>query len=79
MTDPMVSCYDPSRPERVEVIRSVQRRRHWTTQEKVRTVEETHLPGQSVSIVARRHGISAKPAGSRGSCSRGGASWHVAR
>ena len=59
MTDPTVSSYDPSRAERVEVITSVQRRRHWTTEEKVCLVEETFLPGQSVSLVARRHGISA--------------------
>jgi transposase len=59
MTDPMVSSYDPARADRVEVITSVQRRRHWTTEEKVRIVEETYLPDNSVSIVARRHGISA--------------------
>lgn len=59
MTDPTVSSCDPSRVERVEVITSVQRRRHWTTEEKMRIVDETHLPGNSVSIVARRHGISA--------------------
>ena len=59
MTDPTVSSYDPPRAERVEVITSVQRRRHWTTAEKVRIVEETYLPGQSVSLVARRHGVSA--------------------
>ena len=59
MTDPTVSSYDPPRAERVEVITSVQRRRHWTTAEKVRIVEETYLPGQSVSVVARRHGVSA--------------------
>ena len=50
MTDRMVSSNDPPRAERVEVITSVQRRRHWTTQEKVRLVEETYLPGQSVSL-----------------------------
>ncbi|WP_245372227.1 MULTISPECIES: IS3 family transposase [Methylobacterium] len=55
----MVSSNDPPRAERVEVITSVQRRRHWTTQEKVRLVEETYLPGQSVSLVARRHGLNA--------------------
>lgn len=59
MTDPTVSSYDLPRAERVEVITSVQRRRHWTTEEKVRIVDETHLPGNSVSIIARRHGISA--------------------
>jgi transposase-like protein len=41
------------------VITSIQRRRHWTTQEKVRLVEETDLPGQSVSLVAHRHGLNA--------------------
>ncbi|WP_443192917.1 IS3 family transposase [Methylobacterium sp. NMS14P] len=55
----MVSSNDPPRAERIEVITSVQRRRHWTTQEKVRLVEETYLPGQSVSLVARRHGLNA--------------------
>lgn len=59
MTDPMVSSYDPPRAERIEVITSVQRRRRWTTEEKVRIVDETYLPGNPVSIIARRHGISA--------------------
>ena len=47
------------RAERVEVITSVQRRRRWSTEEKVRIVEETYLPGNSVSLVARHHGIAA--------------------
>ena len=59
MTDPMVSSYGQLRAERVEVITSVQRRRRWSTEEKVRIVEETYLPGSSVSIVGRRYGISA--------------------
>jgi transposase len=50
---------DPNAPSpRVEVITSVQRRRRWTTAEKVRLVEETMQPGSSVSFVARRTGIS---------------------
>ena len=54
----MTGSYEaPPRAERVEVITSVQRRRRWLTQEKVRIVEETYLPGNSVSLVARRHGI----------------------
>src|SRR3954452_20771165 len=58
MPDPMSGSYeDPPRAERVEVITSVQRRRRWSTEEKVRIVEETYLPGNSVSLVARRHGI----------------------
>jgi len=40
-----------------EVLSGVQRRRRWTPEEKVRIVEETYLPGISVSFVARRHGI----------------------
>ena len=59
MTDRMVNSNNPPRAERTEVITAVQRRRHWTTQEKVRHVEETYLPGQSVSLVARRHGLNA--------------------
>jgi transposase len=54
----MTGSYEgPPRAERVEVITSVQRRRRWSTEEKVRIVEETYLPGNSVSLVARRHGI----------------------
>ena len=40
-----------------EVLSGVERRRRWTPEEKVRIVEETYLPGMSVSYVARRHGI----------------------
>jgi len=40
----------------VEVVASVQRRR-WTLAEKLRIVEESSLPGMSVSYVARKHGI----------------------
>ena len=58
MPDPMTGSFEgPPRAERVEVITSVQRRRRWSTEEKVRIVEETYLPGNSVSLVARRHGI----------------------
>ena len=49
---------DPSAPPpRVGVITSVQRRRRWSTAEKVRLVEEAAQPGMSVSYVARRHGV----------------------
>lgn len=54
----MTMTSDPfSPPPRVEVITSVQRRRRWTTAEKVRLVEEAMQPGMSVSYVARRAGI----------------------
>ncbi|WP_267414892.1 IS3 family transposase, partial [Sphingomonas sp. GC_Shp_4] len=41
-----------------DVLSGVQRRRRWTPEEKVRIVEETYLPGMSVSLVARQRGIS---------------------
>src|SRR5271167_263759 len=43
--------------DRVEVITSVQRRRRWSAEEKARIVQETYVPGVSVSLVARQHGI----------------------
>ncbi|MDD1453154.1 transposase [Sphingomonas sp. H160509] len=39
------------------VITGVQRRRRWTPKEKVRIVEETYLPGMSISLITRRHDI----------------------
>ncbi len=39
------------------ILSGIERRRRWTPEEKVRIVEETYLPGMSVSYVARRHGI----------------------
>lgn len=42
---------------RVQVITSVQRRRRWSTAEKVRLVEEAMQPSMSVSYVARQAGI----------------------
>ena len=54
----MTMISDPvSSPSRVEVITSVERRRRWSTPEKVRLVEEAMQPGLSVSHVARRAGI----------------------
>ena len=44
--------------QRIEVITSVQHRRRWAVAEKIEIVEETELPGMSVSYVARKHGIS---------------------
>ncbi len=56
MVTTMASDPRPPRP-RVGVITSVQRRRRWTTAEKVRLVEETMQPGMSASLLARRAGI----------------------
>jgi transposase len=43
---------------KIEVITSVQRRRRWSVAEKLEMVEESELPGMSVSYVARKYGIS---------------------
>lgn len=43
--------------ERIEVITSVQRRRRFTVEQKIRLVEESNRPGMSVSHVARIHGV----------------------
>jgi transposase len=43
--------------ETVEVITSVQRRRHWSAQEKKAFVEEAEQPGMSMSAVARKYGV----------------------
>ena len=40
----------------IEIIADGGRRRHWSAEEKLRIVEET-LGGESVSVVARRHGV----------------------
>ena len=43
--------------EQIEVNTSGQRRRRWSAEQKVAIVQETYVPGMSVSVVARRHGI----------------------
>ena len=45
--------------QRIEVIMGASRRRRWTTEEKLRIVDETLRSGESISIVARRHGVAA--------------------
>ena len=45
-----------SNSPRIEVI-GVERRRRWSVEEKIRLVEESSLPGMSVSYVARKHGV----------------------
>ena len=43
--------------EKIQVITSVQRRRRFTVEQKIRLVEESNRPGMSVSHVARIHGV----------------------
>ncbi len=44
--------------DRVEVVTSVQRRRRFTPEQKRAIIEEAEQPGSSISIVARKYGIS---------------------
>ena len=43
----------------VEVITTVERRRRWSREEKLRMVAESAQPGRTASQVAREHGIAA--------------------
>src|SRR3954451_20422357 len=41
----------------VEIITGRERRRHWSIEQKLKVVGETHEPGARVSDVAARHGV----------------------
>jgi transposase len=41
----------------VEIITSIQRRRHWTAEQKKAMVEEADQPGNSLSSVARKYEV----------------------
>lgn len=43
--------------QRIELITGTRRRRHWSTDEKLRIIEESLEPGETVSSVARRNGV----------------------
>lgn len=43
---------------RIEVITSVERRRRWTPEEKQQLLRESEQPGNSISAVARKYGVS---------------------
>ena len=43
--------------QRIEVIPGTARRRRWTTEQKIRIIEESFDSGASVSEVARRNGV----------------------
>ena len=51
-----MSGYSAKDNPTVEIVHSMQRRR-WSISEKVRMVEETYLPGMSVSQVARMNAV----------------------
>jgi transposase len=43
--------------QRIEVITGVARRRRWSAEQKLRIVEDSLQSSESVSVVARRHGV----------------------
>lgn len=43
--------------QRIEIITGTERRRRWSAEEKLRIVEEALTSADSVSAVARRHGV----------------------
>jgi transposase len=43
--------------QRIELITGTRRRRYWSTDEKLRLIEESLEPGETVSSVARRNGV----------------------
>ena len=47
------------RPNGVEVVTSVHRRRRWTPEQKLEIVKQTNESGSSVSLLARQHGLHA--------------------
>jgi transposase len=46
-----------SNKEHIHIVTSVERRRHWSPQDKKIIVEETYQPGNSISLVARKYAI----------------------
>ena len=50
---PIMTSHNPKR----EVLPGPERRRRWSTAEKLAVIQETYEPDATVSIVARRHGL----------------------
>lgn len=55
LLEPKTNAGEPVR--RLEVFTGAGRRRAWTAEQKARIVAESHRGGESVSAVARRHGL----------------------
>lgn len=47
----------PEDYQRIELITGTARRRYWSTEQKLRIIEESFEPGETVSSVARRNGV----------------------
>lgn len=48
---------EPKTIQRIEVLTGPERRRHWSTEDKERIVAESYSGADSVSRIARRHGL----------------------
>lgn len=58
---------------RIEVLDSVERRRRWTAEDKQALLRESEMPGNSISSVARKYGVSPSQMFSwRKQCQKGG-------
>jgi transposase len=58
ISEPMpMSKPGPEAPRRIEVFTGAGRRRAWTPEEKAAFVAESHVAGETVCGVARRHGL----------------------
>jgi transposase len=58
ISEPMhMSKPGPEAPRRIEVFTGAGRRRSWTPEEKAGFVAESHVAGETVCGVARRHGL----------------------
>ena len=58
ISEPMyMSKPEPDAPRRIEVFTGAGRRRTWSVEEKAAFVAESHVAGETVCGVARRHGL----------------------
>jgi transposase len=58
ISEPMhMSKPEPEGPRRIEVFTGAGRRRAWSADEKAAFVAESHIAGETVCGVARRHGL----------------------
>ena len=60
ITEHMHMSRDEEPVRRIEVFTGAGRRRSWSDEDKSRIIAESHVQGETVSAVARRHGMTAQ-------------------
>lgn len=50
--------FEPQKLSQIKIIQDIGRRRRWSRDEKAQITSESFMPGNSISDVARRHGMS---------------------